>query len=116
MEIRSTMCPGEKGTRRLLKAYGEQLVCVRYRYDRARGKRYTTVELIVDEQEWQPGQTFAPERRVLVQIGYGEGELREQVKAAGGWWNAEKKGWVLAWRTVLEMGLERRVISDDLGL
>ncbi len=33
MEIRATLLPGQKGTRQLLKLYGDQLVCVRYRYD-----------------------------------------------------------------------------------
>ena len=40
MEVRSKLRPGENGTKTLLKQYGEQLVCVRYRYDRQRRKRY----------------------------------------------------------------------------
>jgi hypothetical protein len=54
--VRTTLRPGQKGTRELLKSYGDQLICVRYRYDKARGKRYKTVELIVDEQEWMPSK------------------------------------------------------------
>ncbi|MFZ2956324.1 MAG: hypothetical protein WA705_05490 [Candidatus Ozemobacteraceae bacterium] len=30
------------------------MFCVRYRYDEAKGKRFTTVELIVDEADWKP--------------------------------------------------------------
>ncbi len=52
--VRTTLRPGQKGTRELLKSYGHQLVCVRYRYDRERGKRYKTVELIIDVQDWLP--------------------------------------------------------------
>jgi hypothetical protein len=49
MEIRTVRRPGEKGTQKLARQYGERLVCIRYRYDAARKKRFKTVELIVDE-------------------------------------------------------------------
>jgi hypothetical protein len=83
------------------------LVCVRYRYDKARQKRLKTIELIVDEQDWSQGVTIPMDSRVAIQIGYGETELRELVKAAGGFWNPEKK----VWMKVLEMGLERRMME-----
>jgi hypothetical protein len=54
METRLKLCPGQNGTKKLVKQYGEKLVCVRYRYDAARKKRYKTVELIVDEAPWNP--------------------------------------------------------------
>ncbi|RNC67553.1 MAG: hypothetical protein ED859_14085 [Desulfuromonadales bacterium] len=112
----TTLRPGQKGTRELLKTYGDQLICVRYRYDKARGKRYKTVELIVDEQDWTPGTNIQPDRRVFIEIGYGEMELREEVKAAGGFWSPEKRAWVLSYRKVLLLGLEKRVIDEELGL
>jgi len=34
MEVRATLLPGQDGTKQLQKLYGEQLVCVRYRYDK----------------------------------------------------------------------------------
>jgi hypothetical protein len=37
--------PGKKGTKQLLTQYGDRLVCVRYRYDAQRKKRFKTVEL-----------------------------------------------------------------------
>jgi len=70
MQIKTTLAPGENGTKQLLKKYGEQLVCVRYRYDKKHGKRYKTVELIVDEQEWVPGIRFHPDQPVYIRIGY----------------------------------------------
>ena len=111
MEIRATLQPGQKGTRQLLKVYGDQLVCVRYRYDKARQKRLKTVELIVDEQDWVPGVNFPTTERVLRRVGYGGTELGEAVKAAGGFWDPEKKGGVLAWRRAVELGLEQRIIG-----
>ena len=83
MEIRTTLLPGQNGTKSLLRQYGEQLVCVRYRYDKEWRKRFKTVELIVDEQDWMPGVIIPVDKRVFVRIGYGETELREKVKAAG---------------------------------
>ena len=37
--------PGQRGTKRLLAEYGDRLVCVRYRYDAERNKRFKTVAL-----------------------------------------------------------------------
>lgn len=115
MKVRATLLPGQKGTRELVKRYGDQLVCVRYRYDAARQKRLKTVELIIDEQDWVPGIIFPTTGRVLLRVGYGETELREAVKAQGGFWDPEKKAWVLAWRKVMEMGLEQRIIGRQEG-
>jgi len=115
MEIRSTMLPGQKGTRRLQRKYGDQLVCVRYRYDKQRAKRYTTVELIVDENDWSPGIRFPFSATVLLRIDYGETDLRELVKQHGGFWVPEKRGWQLPLHQVRLLGLEKRII-DELGL
>jgi hypothetical protein len=49
MRARRTLAPGQKGTKKLLREYGAQLVCVRYRYDAERRLRFTTVELIVEQ-------------------------------------------------------------------
>lgn len=48
MRIRSTVQPGQPGAKKLLPQYGDRLVCVRYRYDEQRKKRFKTVELIVE--------------------------------------------------------------------
>lgn len=58
MKVKSTLSPGQKGTKQLTEKYGDQLVCVRYRYDTVKQKRYKTVELIIDEQEWVPDPSF----------------------------------------------------------
>jgi hypothetical protein len=54
MHTRLTLKPGQRVTKKLLAQYGDQLVCIRYRYDELKGKRYKTVELIVDEIDWEP--------------------------------------------------------------
>lgn len=116
MEIKTTLAPGQNGAKHLLKQYGDQLVCVRYRHEKARQKRIKTVEIIVDEQDWIPGVIIPTDRRVLVRIGFGETELREQVKKAGGFWNPDKKAWMVSYHNVLKLGLERRVIDELEGL
>jgi len=115
MEVKRTLRPGEGGTRALLKEYGDQLVCVRYRYDKHRHKCYKTVELVIDEKDWIPGVIIPVDRRVHIRIGYGERELRERVKQAGGFWENERKAWFLRFREVCELGLERRVIDNKTG-
>ncbi|MEJ1356088.1 MAG: hypothetical protein RPU64_16980 [Candidatus Sedimenticola sp. (ex Thyasira tokunagai)] len=101
MDIRTTPTPGQYGTKQFLKEYGYQLVDGRYRYDKKRNKRYKTVELIVDKQEWISGVSIPMDRHVHVRVDYGETELRQKVKSAGSFWDAKKKAWVLSYKTVL---------------
>jgi hypothetical protein len=56
MRTQVTLQPGQKGTKKLLAQYGEQLVCVRYRYDATRQRRLKTVELVVEETPWRPAR------------------------------------------------------------
>jgi len=86
VDIKTTLSPGKKGTKQLVKTYGDQLVCVRYRHDKSRQKCFKTVELIVEERDWIPVNPISPEQKVLIQIGFEEEELRDKVKSAGGNW------------------------------
>jgi hypothetical protein len=54
MQARKTLRPGQDGTKSLLDKYGEQLLCVCYRYDDERYLGHTTVELVVETVPWQP--------------------------------------------------------------
>jgi hypothetical protein len=46
--------PGQQGLKKLCAQHGNRLVCVRDRYDAQRHKRFKTVELIVEECDWEP--------------------------------------------------------------
>jgi hypothetical protein len=46
--------PGQKGTKQLLTQYDNRPICMRYRYDAQRKKRFKAVELIIAEREWEP--------------------------------------------------------------
>ena len=102
MHVLAIRRPGQRGTQKLVTRYGDRLVCVRYRYDAAAGKRYKTVEIILDEAAWTPPPPHPdaprqvpkmdhiddldaqPEHReVGVKVFFRENELRERVKAAG---------------------------------
>lgn len=81
------MTPGQKGAKKFLERYGEQLVCVRYRYDDQRRKRFTTIEILIEESAWSP-----PEKPEIVglRVEFRETELQRRVKQAGGKWNPAK--------------------------
>lgn len=84
-EVRLTLKPGQRGTRRLLATYGDQLVPVRYRYDAARKKRFTTVEIVVDERDWTPRSRRPLDGEVVgVRVAFDEIDVRRRVGEAGG--------------------------------
>jgi hypothetical protein len=109
MQTRLTLQPGQKGTKRLAHQYGDRLVCVRYRYDPKKRRRYKTVELIVDEQAWAPEPK--PGAVVAVRVRWGEAELARAVRAAGGEWDKTKKVWRLPYREVVALGLQQRRVE-----
>lgn len=118
METRLSLAPGQNGTKKLLARYGERLVRVRYRYDAQHGVRHKTVELIVGTTPWSPRQRNArrePHDMVPVRIAYSEAALRERIKAAGGIWRPRHKLWEVDWKTVVELGLQPRVVAQDPG-
>ena len=113
--VRLSLKPGQPGTKSLLAEYGERLVCVRYRYDAQKRRRFKTVELIVETSEWLPagGQVDGGEV-VSLRVGYQELDLRQQVKAAGGTWDSLNRVWRLCLGRVRELGLESRLVDTDL--
>jgi len=109
---RRKLKPGEPGTRKLLAEYGENLVCVRYRYDAANKRRIKTIELIIAEAPWEPNPQKIPLNKIMhLRIKYGEIALGKQVRAAGGKWNREKQAWELRYQEVLRLGLVERLID-----
>lgn len=118
MEARVTLRPGQRGTKKLVQRFGDRLICVRYRYDGSQRKRFTTVEIIVAEAPWHPVTSSGTSRppcdspqRVTVRIDYSEQALREQIKAAGGRWDADKRVWQLPLGRVRALGLIDRIVA-----
>ena len=108
MEISKTLQPGEMGTKRFLNKYGTQLVCVRYRIDKQLQKRYTTVELVIDER---PYIRQKPTVTAWVKIRYDETELRQHARAFGAKWIPENKVWEMEYEMAKKLGLKKRIIK-----
>lgn len=72
LKTQAHLKPGQRGTKKLLARYGDALLCVRYRYDKARGVRMKTVELIVEEKAWPTPALFGPAEMVPVAVAYTE--------------------------------------------
>lgn len=112
MRTGSTLKPGARGTKKLCARYGDRLVCVRYRYDLQRRRRLKTVELIVDETDWEP----RPEVQVFVRIAYGEEQARRRVKWHGARWHPERRLWSLPYGTAKRLRLEHRIVEEPRGV
>ena len=113
MRTRLHLKPGQRGTKLLLAQYGDRLVCVRYRYDARRRKRFKTVELIVAEREWNPSAPrFTDDAPVGVRVDFAEVDLRQRVKQAGGKWNPDRKVWDLRYAAVTALKLEARIVHE----
>ena len=108
--VRSCMRPGAKGTRRLLRVYGAQLLCVRYRYDEYGRRRLTTVELRVDEQPWTPKASAT----VHVEIRYAEARLRELVKKSGATWDRARQLWRMRRSAAIKLGIAHRIRPEEV--
>ena len=140
-----TLLPGQKGTRKLQRQYGDALVRVRYRYDGERRRRLTTVELIIEDVPWEPRRHHvAPEPvtnadpppdlshdaepavrprpwgphvkgKLAVKLLYREADLRREVRHRGGWWDPELKVWWLAEQHVEALRLTHRIFNTEAG-
>jgi hypothetical protein len=99
------MPPGAKGTRRLLREYGQKLVCVRYRYDEMRRRRLKTVEIVIEEVAWTP-----PERRLVrIAVNAWETALHARLRKAGGRWTGNGPFWRVRYDRAVKLGLAKRI-------
>lgn len=104
--VSKRLLPGQNGTKRLQAEYGAALVCVRYRQDGR--KRYTTVELVIDEQEL-PSPAPSIKQLVAVAIGYQEREQRNRAKQAGAVWDTNQRVWIMPRAVAVNLGMEDRI-------
>jgi hypothetical protein len=115
MKTRLILKPGQRGTKRLADKYGEDLVCVRFRYDSENRQRLKTVELIVERTAWEPPpEKLTADSIVAVKIEGYETDLRKQVKAAGGKWKPEQKLWFVRYGNITGTALEKHIYVDTL--
>jgi hypothetical protein len=103
--VGSTMRPGDRGTAKLLRDWGDRLVTVRYRYSNSPPTRFTTIELVVASATWTPTAS----RSVIVEVRSWEGELREKIRAAGGRFVLKAMRWRIRYDKAIALGLKDRV-------
>jgi hypothetical protein len=114
MQVRKKLKPGQDGTRSLLDKYGDQMVCVRYRYDEERRLRYKTVELIVETVPWEPLTEIPADTVVGLKVGLQEIELQSKIRQVGGKWNRGRQVLELSYDKVLALGLASRIDLSTL--
>jgi hypothetical protein len=108
MKVLLTLRPGQRGTKALVAEYGEQLVCVRYRYDSVAKKRYKTIEVVIESGTWYP--SHEPDDMVAVRLSYDELSVQTLLKS-GGRWDAAQKLWLLRYHVAVGLGLIDRIVD-----
>ena len=110
MRARRTLTPAQKGTKKLLRQYGPQLVCVRYRYDAERRLRCKTVKLIIAQSPSAPTPTrIAHATLVGVRVGAKETEPQREVKQAGGRRNPAARVCEMPYGRAIALGFKDRM-------
>lgn len=105
--VTKKLAPGQPGTKRLVGTHGDALVCVRYRHDRLKLYRFTTVELVVDTAPLHPRRFDAA--TFGVHLERHEQALRCALKAAGARWDPTDRLWWLRGETIRRLGLVDRI-------
>ena len=112
MQTRLTLQPHQDGAKQLLAEYGEHLVCVRYWYDERRKRRLKTVDLIVEENDWEPQTRLSPDERLVhIKVSLPEVDLQRRAKAAGGKWDWQRQAWEIRYDQVRALGLTGRIVD-----
>ena len=80
-------------------------------------RRYTTVEVIVGEGEWEKDEVIAKTPRndtdrIGIRVAGYELAIRQQVKEAGGLWRPRQQLWELPYSQIVELGLEDRIVDE----
>ena len=101
-----------RGTKRLMAKYGEDLVCVRYRYDEEAGERLKTVEVVVGRVRWE-AKTPRAEEEVRVRLDEGEDLLRRSLLLNGAKWDERTDSWRLTRSVAESPGLRKRILRRE---
>jgi len=118
MEVIRTLRPGQKGTQKHRRKYGDKLVAVRYRQDKPGNRRITTVELIVDQRKIPKNVKMRSKNRyrralqpVAVKLAHFEIDLQERIKTAGGYEDKEQGVWWIRFAQLKILKLEGREVE-----
>lgn len=116
MITRLKLKPGQKGTKALVAKYGDDFVCVRYKYDEETRERIKTVELFLEKKQLPPPREKRKKiedgKTVPLKIEYGETRLGKMARALGGKWDPDVKLWYLPYGKVKGTELEKHIILN----
>ncbi len=85
---------------------------VRYRYNTDRTRRYTTVEIIVDEAERKIISGRNPANKlVFIRVLRHERYIQRMIKSVGAHWKPRECLWEIPFREVMALGLEDRIVK-----
>jgi hypothetical protein len=112
MKVKRKLIPGQPGTKRWKNKFGDDLVCVRYRYDELLQKKATTVEIIVERGNLEKRPHKIPGNKLMnIKVDFRENRIISIIMKAGGRWNRLDKVWKLAYKEVVALGLEKRIAN-----
>lgn len=107
-----TLLPHQPGSAKYLTLYGDALTAVRYRSNEKDKKRRITVEIMVDERDWEKNaRRKPPDRIVKVRIRFGETALGRAARSVGATWNREHQVWEMRYCDAKALGLEKRIVG-----
>jgi hypothetical protein len=110
MQVTKKLAPEQPGAKKLAQRFGSQLLCVRYRQDAEAGRRYTTVELVVDEGPMPIDKRTPP--FVFLRIAYDDLALRQAIRKHGGTWDKHLRVWRMHQDAVLALQLQHQVLHS----
>src|SRR5438105_15053317 len=100
---------GQPGTKKLMREYGTNLICVRYRYDEESRQRIKTVEVVVERVAWRRRKTGDETAPVRFRVEPNEDLLRRAALQAGGRGDEGSNTWRLPRRAATALGLAARI-------
>lgn len=108
--VTKTLRAQQPGTLKLVRRYGDALLCVRYRDDPVRHSRCTTVELVIDERPAPVSLKGSP-RFVELLTPLRDRALRERALAQGAKWIPSREVWVAPLHVAQHLKLDYRLVS-----
>jgi len=102
--------PGQPGTKKYIREFGDNLICVRHRYNKVEKKKFVTAEIIVEHHEWQSDTKRIPYNKIIaIKVKYNEKHIRKMIQSVGAKWNPQKQVWQLPYHHICALGLTERI-------
>ena len=96
---KKVLIAGQPGTKKYIEAFGDALICVRYRYSEELKKRQTTVEIVVETNQWKKDRKRIAHNRIMgIRVSYHEKEIRKIIQSVGARWDPVKRLWKLPYQ------------------